>query len=163
MANYYLVILGITVGLTLCAILAYNLYKKIMYWFRVIEMNRFKEFIKNKVILTFNEQRQGEGDDRFAVLMLASKASLWELSKMVFKCVHTSFLTILWLTLHFLPSLMRMRSTTISLPELITKKSTLRVSYLKDSMNLKQPTKEHCDKKLCSTHGNCLVHTVWMR
>ena len=91
MANYYLVILGITVGLILCAILAYNLYKKIMYWFRVIKMNRFKEFIKNKVILTFNEQRQGEGDDRFAVLMLASKANLWELSKTVFERVHTSF------------------------------------------------------------------------
>ena len=90
MVKYYLVILGI-VGLIPCVILAYNLYKKIMYWLREIELNQFKKFIKNTVIPTFNEQRQGEGDDRFAVLMLASKANLWGLSKMSFKRVHTSF------------------------------------------------------------------------
>ena len=75
MVNYYLVILGI-VRLTLCVILACNLYKKIMYWMREIELNQFKKFIKNAVIPTFHEQRQGEGHDRFAVLMLASKANL---------------------------------------------------------------------------------------
>jgi hypothetical protein len=62
-----------------------------MNWLRVIEMNKFKKFIKDKVIPTFNEQRQGEGDDKFAVLMLTSKASLWGLSNSSFKRVHTSF------------------------------------------------------------------------
>ena len=91
MVNYYLVILGI-VGLVLCVILAclQPVYKKIMYWMRKIELNKFKKFIKNTVIPIFNKQHQGEGDDRFAVLMLASKANLWGLSK-IFKRVHTSF------------------------------------------------------------------------
>ena len=66
-------------GLIILIILAYHLYKKIMECWKVIEMNKFKEFIKDKVIPTFNEQRQGESDDRFAILLLASKASLWGL------------------------------------------------------------------------------------
>ena len=90
MVDYYLAILGI-MGLIILIILAYNLYKKIIECWKVIEMNKFKEFIKDKVIPTFNEQRQGESDDRFAVLLLASKASLWGLKNSSFKRVHTRF------------------------------------------------------------------------
>ena len=55
MVNSNLVILGIVGPTILCAILAYNLYKKIKNYLRVIEMNKFKKFIKDKVIPTFNE------------------------------------------------------------------------------------------------------------
>ena len=47
---------------------------------------QFYAFIKDRVISTFNKQLQdGENDDQFAVLMLASTTSLWQLSKMRFQ------------------------------------------------------------------------------
>ena len=56
-------------------------------------MKLLKTFISDQVpvIPRFNEQRQGEGDDRFAILMLASTTSLWQLSNTTFKRVPTSF------------------------------------------------------------------------
>ena len=60
-------------------------YKKWKKWCRRRELERFETFIRDQVISTFHQQRQGEDDDRFAVLMVANETSLGQLSKMRFE------------------------------------------------------------------------------
>lgn len=119
-------------------------------------MNKFKKFIKDKVILTFNEQRQGEGDDRFAVLMLASKASLWGLSNSSFKRVHTRF---------FSNPLVNPSSPSFPLENEVKNYICARADHeekhpesivLERFDELKTAYQEHCDKKV-----NCALLYSW--
>ena len=67
-------------------------YKKWKKWCKKRELERFKTFIRDQVISTFHQQRQGEDDDRFAVLMVANETSLGQLSKMRFERAKVSML-----------------------------------------------------------------------
>ncbi len=64
-----------------------TLYTRLKNWCRERELKQFKTFIRDQVISTFHHQRQGEKDDRFAVLMVATTTSLGQLSKMTFERV----------------------------------------------------------------------------
>ena len=72
--------------------LSIRLYTKWKSWCRKRDLERFKAFIRDRVISTFHHQRQGEIDDRFAVLMLATTINLGQLSKMRFERVKDSML-----------------------------------------------------------------------
>ena len=80
-----------TVCLLCIIIILLLLFRKLKRWWRRIILKRFNNFIREKIIPTFNQQLHGEKDDHFAVLMLASTMSLWQLSRMSFKRVNTSF------------------------------------------------------------------------
>ena len=69
-----------------------RLYKKWKRWCRKRELEWFKTFIRDQLISIFHRQRQGEIDDRFAVLMVATTTNLGQLSKMRFKRVKDSTL-----------------------------------------------------------------------
>lgn len=64
-----------------------RLYTKWNNWCRERDLERFKAFIRDQVISTFHHQRQGEIDDRFVVLMVATTTNLGQLSKMRFERV----------------------------------------------------------------------------
>ena len=86
----FIAVLVVVVICLVCYI--YKLWIKIKKWCRDREYQRFKsKFIRESLIGTFSQQLEdGHGDNRFAVLMLASTTSLWQLSKTKFERVRSS-------------------------------------------------------------------------
>ena len=87
----FLAVLVVVVCL-ICYYILYKLWIKIKKKCRDREDQRFKsKFIRESLIRTFSQQlEEGHGDNRFAVLMLASTTSLWQLSKTKFERVRSS-------------------------------------------------------------------------
>ena len=88
----YFLILGLVLSGLIGYVCIRIIYKKWKNYCRKRELERFKAFIRDQVISTFHQQRQGENDDRFAVLIVATTKNLGQLSKMRFKRVKDSML-----------------------------------------------------------------------
>ena len=89
---YFLIVVSGLVYILYMLSMCIRLYEKWKRWCRKRDLERFKAFIRDQVISIFHHQRQGEIDDRFAVLMVATTTNLGQLSKMRFEREKVSML-----------------------------------------------------------------------